>query len=457
LDSLIARGHITPEGKAAFIAATDPFHDLGIPDLKGWPDLETAPSVVRVVKRSINVKSVEDGGAILIYTLPMIDASINHRATRRNCIIDSITTGVGNDVFVCPLLVNTYNSANANNMGPVNYTSSWPLDIDEGYLTNPTRIIGMGFEVRDVTAEVFKQGTITVFQTTQSQDVLSTYNFRSMVVDGVSYQQTVQTGRPLLAPPTSTYQALLYPGTRQWEAKNGAYCVIPFSSKDNIARAPEYTMPVFRPAGITDEVGQLNTGTIFTGPYASGSPPNDSFVFEPHCYAPMHSKGVMITGLNSNSTFQINLNIFLETFPNIQNDALLTLASSSAPYDPIALEMISYTSKNMPVGVPVDQNSMGDFFAELVANVAPLVGGIASTFFPEFAPLIAPVAAGAANIAKKSISDRAQRKAAAAEKRQKGRAAAAKVKTPPPVNPNVQLTRAQKKREQQLRIKEARM
>lgn len=460
LDAFVSRGALSPQGKAAFIAATDPFHDLGIPNLAGWPDLETAPSVVRCIKRSLNIRAPDNAGSILIHSLPVLDSSVNHRAVRRNCVIDSVTTGIGNDIYVTPLLVNSYLATNANNMQCDNFQISQILDIADEYLTNPSRIIGMGFEVRDVTAPLYQQGTLTAFQVAQSQDILSTYNFRTMTVAGVTYASTVQTGRPLVGPPTNPANALLYPGTVQWEAKEGAYSVIPFSAKDNIARAPEYTMPVYRPGGELDECNVLNTTTIWTGPYASGSVNGDNFVFEPHSYAPMHSKGVMLTGLSSQSTFQINLIVYLETFPNRADDPLLTLAAPSACYDPIALEMISAASKELPVAVPVNQNNAGDFFAEVVAKVAPIIGTIASAMFPTFSPLIAGLATGASGIANKYLSDKAMEKEKKKVRRERSNN---KTELPPrgklppgPVNPNTRLSKAQKTRATNLRIKEER-
>lgn len=409
LERLVLDGHLSPEGRAAFIAATDPFHDTGITDLCGWPDLDTRPSVIRCVKKGL-VISAAGLGSLHCYTLPVINTSICRGTNaRRNCVIDAINPTT---TYCAPFVLNGYAPANQDNMTPSNYFSSQILDIDSSYLQNPTRVLGYGFEIRDVTAEIYKQGVITTYCVPQSQDQINTLTVRAQTIDGIAYIQSTCDGRIFQPFPHNLASALLYEGTRQWEAAQGCYAVIPFSAKDNIPRSPEYVIPVLRNNDdANDYVGSLNTGTLYIGPWAGGSVNGDNLVFQPAMFTPMHSKGAILTGLNPNSTFQINVIWYLESFPNRVTDPLMTLARPSAPYDPIALEMIARTMKDMPVAVPVAENGLGDFFLELVDKISPVVGGLASAFFPEFAPMIMPVAGGMSAMARRAKSNKAVKRA----------------------------------------------
>jgi len=408
LERFVLEGKLSPEGRAAFIAATDPFHDTGITDLCGWPDLETRPSVVRCVKKSTNV-SARGMTAIHCYTYPVINASVCRACNRRNGVVDSVNPGFA---YCSPFVINSYAGVDVDNMTPGNYAASLSLALDPSYLQNPTRVLGFGFEIRDVTADLYKQGTITTYCVPQSQDQDNQFTFREQNIDGTKYILTPTQGRLFQPFPHNVESALLYEGSRQWEAREGCYSVIPFSAKDNVARAPEYTTPFLRNNDdANDYVDSLNTGTLYFGPYAAGSVDGDNIIFQPGMYTPMHSKGAILTGINDNCNYQINVVWFLETFPNRVTDPLMTLARPSATYDPVALEMIAVTMKSMPVSVPVAENGLGDFFLEIVDKIAPVVGGLASAFFPEFAPIIMPMAGGAAALARKAKANKASKRA----------------------------------------------
>lgn len=409
---------LTECGRAAFIAATDPFHDNPIEGLRGWPDLETAPSVIRLIKRSVTVQSPEAGGSIQLFTYPVLNTSVLNKSLRRNCIIDQVNQGVQDLASIAPVVIHGYTAVNSNNMGLGNYDSENILGIDDIYLTSPSRIIGFGVECRDVTAQLYKQGLCTVFQVPQTMDEISLFEFKAMTLSsGLTKIPTCQTGKVFCPQVQSVAQALLYEGSRQWEAKEGAYVVVPFGAKDNIACPPEYTMPVLRAAAADlDSTGTLNITSLYTGPFASGGASGDNFVFLAQTFAPMHSKGIILSGLAEQSTFQFNINIFVETFPRTADDPLVTLARPSCEHDPAALMAISETMKTIPVGVPVSENGLGDFFLDVVENLAPALGGMASVAFPEFSPFIlgaTKIATDWAGAAKKSKKKKQNSKAVA--------------------------------------------
>jgi len=377
---------------AAFLAAVDPFHDRPIEQLEGWPDLETAPSVVRRINGSFTVRAVEDGGSMLIMTYPILNELILHSISRKNAVVTLLNNGVSTNTTLAPGVI--YNYTAAQSAATLQLTGAGSpvagdFFVDPDYFEDgPVRCIGYGVEVHDVTAELYKQGTLTVFEVPQAVGERENVVVRAQTIGGVAYIQTNVDAVPINKFPDTLNQMLLYPTTRQWEAKDGAYVVVPFTGQPNYPGEAEYRTPyMYGSTASTDTPNSLNTSSKFLGTYASGSVNGDNLEFLANSYAPMHSKGIYLSGLNANSTFTINFRLYLESFPQCDS-TLVTLARPSAKHDPVALAMISAAVKKLPVGVMVGDNPDGEWFWDALQAALPFIGGAASVFFPEFSPLI---------------------------------------------------------------------
>lgn len=400
LNRLVQSGKLSKSGVAAFLAAVDPYHDEQIEGLCGWPDLEVAPSVVRCIPFSQTVKALEDGAAIVVMTHPIMNPRVMNAITRRNGIVDTVSDQVSTNSSIAPAVVYQYTKAQWDSGSLPLYAATSPIlatfaprstDLNDG----PTRCIGFGVEVHDVTAEIYKQGTITVAEIPQSLDEREVFTIRAQTVNSNPYAQTTTEVVPIERSPISLANAMLYPSTVQWAAKEGCYAVIPFTGQPNTPVVAEYRTPTQNVTAVTnDRVDTLNTGPRVLGAYATGSPSGDNFVFQPNMYSPQHSKAILISGLNANSTFTINMRYYLETFPISASD-LSTLARPSAKYDSAALQLISAAMKKLPVAVPVGDNPDGEWFWDTLQAALPYIGGFGATMFPEFSPLIAAGTAAA--------------------------------------------------------------
>lgn len=414
LGAAVNRGLLTENGEAAVIAALDPFHDTRIKHQRGWPDLETAPSVNRCIRQSFTVKSNADGDNIMIYTWPILNKNFTERTARRNAVIDLITPGVSTNFEVGGVTVRHF--PDLTDMTLTAGTHAWTSGLDAEYLDDVCRLTGMGVEVTDVTAEIYKQGTLTAFQMPQSTAEPQTFFVRDVAVtldapaqNGIQRvlapaplaphpQPTPVQAYPLKKWPSQFSTIMQLEGTRQWGAKDGCYVVVPFHGRDNFAGQPVYDVPAIYvdSAQAQEEVGGLNTAPFNIGQYAEPIIDQDALVFLANKFAPTHSKGILLSGLNANSTFTINVVYFIESFPDPADMSLITLAQPSASLDEVALEMISRGTQSLPIAVPVDENGLGDWFAEVVAEVAPWIGAAAGGL--GFAPgaLAAEAAATAA-------------------------------------------------------------
>lgn len=396
LDGMEKRGSITPTGKAAVIAALDPFHDERIPDLEGWPDLKVDPSVVRTVKRSITLEPLEEGGAIMVSTLPLINPLpfyLGTRAKYGNNYIDTFAAGLPMPA-IGGTYVQLYKKSEADNGQMFNVTpgsgTTFNLAPDNDYLTSECRVIGWAFEVHNVTPELYRGGTVSVAEIPQPALETSSWILGGNML-GLGSLETSFEGIWMHGHPISLSELMLTPGARQWDAAKGVYAVVPFQGRDNSATFPQYVQPLLGYKADSDAVGigtpPPNTTELGVGAFQYLNK-GISAVSSSNRFAPFNSKIALFTGLPEATKLTINVIYYIETFPGVKNP-LVTLASPSAEFDPVALEMISHGTRKLPVAVPVSMNGLGDWFAEVVSDIAPIASGIATlTGNPWAVPMI---------------------------------------------------------------------
>jgi hypothetical protein len=372
LERLVNQGKLTENGKAAFIAAVDPYHDMQIDHLRGWPDYETQPSVIRTVKSSLTVASAGEGSSIVIQTWPVLDPVTYNLATRSNNVVSAITPGASTDAFTAPVVVERFLGGDFQIASRVDTADISP---ENSFFDSNTRLIGMGVEVHDVSAEIYKQGTLTVTQFPQSQKMDNTINIAAITVSGVGHGTTTLATRQVNRHTTSLEAAMLFEGTRQWDCAQGCYAVVPFASSENPPVAPEYCQPLYFPYPTTDQTGAANT-LAFRLPANTANASTFPMQYNCHRWAPVHSKCIFLTGLNEKSTFTINTIMYLETFPDLSvaGTPLVTLARPSCPYDGLALKMISCAMQDLPIAVPVADNNMGDWILDAIDILLPIAG-----------------------------------------------------------------------------------
>jgi len=102
-----------------------------------------------------------------------------------------------------------------------------------------------------------------------------------------------------------------------------------------------------------------------------------AWVAPPAMTYPLHMGGAIFTGLSDTTTLTLNVNTFHESFPSPAENDILVLATPSATYDPVALEMFSHSLSSMPVGVPASENGLGDWFLGAVADAAEFLAPLA--------------------------------------------------------------------------------
>jgi len=467
----------SPDANAWLKAAIDPFHDQPL-KLAGYPDSETAPVVVQSVTQTLAVTKPGVVGATdtwdcHIFSLPYACVETNYPGTFFDAA--RITDGYydaeqllgANTIGSAPITPTTshlnfatnpeasYIQKNPYTMSLLNVhagkrdfrsipdglqtTGFVGTDFDQISITLPPtatagrrRLIAQGFEVTNVTPDIYKSGTVTAYRVPQSRSefhgVSSDMQILSAPVGTPPKQKS-----PLVAndytgwssglhprmfdkfslPPADISAAMSYSGSLQWAAKDGAYVVCRLSDIENPMRENERKTVMFA----ANDQSTLPTNTqallplvedcrvMYSHTQQAGSTADDRANFTYHersapggVYTPFDTSGVFLTGLSPQTVLTITYKQFWEIAPRVNDKATSALVYTTQPsayHDPEALEAYSRIASLLPVAVPVRENALGDWFRRALSVGAAVVPHIA-----HIAPLISAINPAWGNVAR---------------------------------------------------------
>lgn len=407
LDAALENGRLTKDGYDWLVRALDPFHDT--PHRPGgFPDLTSEGTVVQEVKRSVSISkpsAITGNWDLHIFSMPDLFSDANAQAAG---IEDSLLMGAAqfllrgdNGLSTDILTVKTASNTNGSYMiplsglcyvavpagsptvptytvplgtaGAANTFAYGSVDVSQ-YVSGKGRKIGAGFEVVNTTATIQKQGLITVYRLPQErQEGMFKFLNTEASSDAIAVPFPCIQGA---LPPANSSDALLLPGSKQWAAELGAYCVETMASSTNPLKAVDCRARVYMDS---------------PGTYASGGQPQVLACYSPSSYytatlengdsvraqdSPFHTSGCYLTGLSADTTIQLNYILLYEAVPG-QKSPLVTLAQPSPALDSTALELYSKLVRELPPGVPRSMNDDGSWFENLMSGVskaAPIVG-----------------------------------------------------------------------------------
>jgi hypothetical protein len=255
------------------------------------------------------------------------------------------------------------------------------------YISGNARVIGMGFEVVNTTSALNRQGQCTSYRM-PTQWTLDTINNAGTTT--VPLILPMQVNR---CPPANLAAATLLAGSRTWAAEEGAYVVARQNGIENpLGQPSHFVNSLF----VSDQTIGLSTTLQTNITYASNglwSGPTFSDIWLPY-----DTSGIHLTGLSYTTTLTVNVRWLIERMPSYVETDLVVLATPSANYDPLALELYTKCMADMPPGVMLKENPLGEWFRSALSKVAdwaPKIGGALSTVIPG-AGLIGNVVGGAA-------------------------------------------------------------
>jgi hypothetical protein len=238
-----------------------------------------------------------------------------------------------------------------------------------------SRIISGGFEVANTTSELYKQGAVTTYCAPTFPQRVEYVAFDS----GTGIVSRTGSANHFAMPPCTVQQAQLYSGSRVWEAAEGCYVPFRFHSMDvpptTYQSVPFILDNVTPGTALTwDNMCSADLVTPVVPGTTSGLVSNVSI--GPVKYNTMHNQGAYFTGLSEQTSLTVVLHLDLEVFPS-SDSTLISLATPSASYDPVALDLAAKTQTMLPVAVMRRDNDAGDWFRKIM-KVVSTVSGYAS-------------------------------------------------------------------------------
>jgi len=389
LQKLVGSRVITPSGADWAVVAADPFHDVELPNLCGYPDTQVGQSVVLKVPYQMTLSAPAGIGAsdtwqFMLSTLPWTAGDVgpgpiwtDYKLTGNFLEFDP---GPLNSATRLPP-VSIYAGPSGTSLGPFQLSvagnaAPQGLALDNSFAKGSHRVIGWGVEVYDTTAVISRQGTCTVWkQNTNTQDK-STFFYANP--SGTIKNWGATSGILINRPPETIAEANLLAGTRSWKSEEGCYLVCTQNQEQLLAKQPNDTQPVMLSGDVSPGLrgpipARALSGTVSTAPMGEDGIFYPSMVWN---MIPYHMSGCFFTGLSATSTFLIRTIFYVERFPTPDEKDIVLLTKPSACHDPVALEIYDRMLKEMPVGVPVAENGLGEWFYDAIKAVMPTIAKI---------------------------------------------------------------------------------
>lgn len=407
MDDLCKHRLITPEACDWVKSALDPFHDLQLEHLRGYPDVSTEPTVVVKVRQAVTVSrpvGLDPGETwdCHIVTSP-IDFSPSDRSAVRSARVtpfgDSTrptTNGVAGLVTPSspsPLLgrmdgllissVPSTSAAGANMTYTPNHCLEEPgggyelqqinlddyLDFDSTDL-GVYRLLYSGFEVVNTTAQIYKQGAVTVYEYGNSFEVGA--SMPEVSTGGELQMPISQPTNYFRCPPNTLAEAKIMPGSHSWAAQDGCYNTAKFQSDNKfqaMTRRPwamcQNNLTAPSGGGYMDQTNGSFISDVslsFNNTTTVGAPGQVGLFGGPMHFSQMNTTGAYFTGLSEQTTLFVTWRVAIERLPSANKPAFLALAQPSATYDPNALVLYNMIANVLPPGCPQGYNDMGKWF-----------------------------------------------------------------------------------------------
>jgi len=387
---------------AALKVAFDPCHDTPI-DFRGKPTVNTQ-----------NVFCWNDVGSVAV-NIGTSDVTLDNTQPFSVCIS---TYPIGQPAILVP--ATTYgNIAGVSDlqpqvlMSPVTITYSQGVSFPNfpllngnpgavsGLSPNPnlcnekTDVCGWGVEVVNVTPMLNIGGTLTTASIPQF-DQVDHFAQVMCVADGPVAGEIFGPFevRPIACCPTDEASLLQFQGSKQWNAKEGAYCPVPINWVD-------YTESPF-PCGPIALVSSMPTQGFVTQPCFLPSRANVSIgatnvIVQPRAYSFLNcdSQCIMLTGLDPKTELTVRFKFWGMTEPK-SNVVQLRAAKPPVPWDDEFLKFATMMKRTAPTSTYFTDNPSGEWWKKLLGTAAELAPSILSMIPHPAARALAPVAQMAA-------------------------------------------------------------
>jgi len=356
LNEMVASRKLSVTGRDWLTLALDPFHDYNH-QIAGYPDADGSQTVVACYEYQSQISApngVAGNWDAHVLTTPLAVQEALYEGTLNAGWSTFARTMDARQTVAGPLTV--YSNATGGALVPTSAAGSpmsiaLPLGAQATDLAfGMTRIIGLGFEIHNTTAEMYKQGSLTAYRMPNqpTDEQLTVSNFDGSIV-------SPYVAKLFRTPPASPQEALALKGSVSWSAADGCYAVSTLSS-------------IVNPIRNFGSIGYIATGNAAgaagvaqAGPWvtvaANAAPAATLITPQLRKFTNFDTTGVFLTGLSNQTTFKVVLKVYVERAPTQTEPSLAVVATPSAPYDLAALELYSHCVSSLPVAAKVGENA----------------------------------------------------------------------------------------------------
>lgn len=459
LDALCKERLITHEGCDWVKSALDPFHDFQLDNFRGYPDISTEPTVVVKVRQSktISAPSGLAEGATWDCHFALSPVDYAQPGVGIESTIRGVRTepGRGEHAGAVKYVSPTHGGSIVTSRMDGLMINSVPSDGPEG--TNMTftpghcgttddryqlqgihlddfvefdstdlgvyRLVYSGFEVVNTTAQIAKQGAVTVYEYGNSYEMAAKHEESTIISTPNTWFR---------CPPNTLAEAKIMPGAHTWAAQDGCYNTAKFQTDNPFQSATQRNFTFSQNNDTAPgESGYLTASPSDTsksyGSFASNNsalaPSGETPVPTTH-FSRMNTTGAYFTGLSSTTTLFVTWRVGLERLPAANKPMFLALAQPSAAFDPNALVLYNLVANALPPGCPQGYNDAGKWFAWIaekaksaIPSVYPIVRTAAMLAGVMGRPLIGGALGALAGSMKPIAEDQAARRLQSAARR----------------------------------------
>lgn len=437
----------------ALINVVDPFHDETV-NPTPLPTIDGESVVAQMLTHSKNISAppgTVGNWSCVIFTTPLDVAHQMNlcRGTSNGTTNLTVPALGGASVLAVPTGLVGYQVSNGTlNVGPVNVWSYntdvselvmgpsglWTATPNDSWadtvLSAPDssvsyRVTGGGIEIHNTTAELYKQGTLTVCRTTnRKQEVQHVYSGAdagsndSLIDNGFanSWYGVAPVDYTIFQLPPANLEDALLQGAHQWEAKEGVMSVSVVDNNHNhfTSQAPRLyaldtnmflntAVAASSAVPMTPQVTTCIADAAFSGT-SLGTDAGIKWLYAKPNFSQNHETprdiiAIYLTGLSLQTTFTLTTKYSVEIKPRIFDSAYsITVPMRKSPplYRPNTELVEAHMLHSLPPGVPVRMNPSGEAWADIISGL----GDLAAIIGPIAGPSGAFVGAGAKAVSK---------------------------------------------------------
>lgn len=382
LNQLCDSRHLTEAGCTFLKQYVDPHHDLELAHV-GYPDSRGGKSVIVHAKQSMTLSkpaSVTTSNWDCNLSMgPIIYYPGDNQGTR--CIVGNFpATGNGSGCFdvtntgafrLDGLIAwsanegaNTYDPSEPS-AATANLTLDDYLASSNAFDMREARVVSRGFEVANATATIDKQGSVICYEVAQSA-----LNKHSLVASRADAVANVSSSVVARTPPQTVSEAA-QAGGPFWPAEDGAMVSNRLASGENPVEFLTRTPFVWCSNTGTNDSSSMASLDFQQDMHADDNVENSKNL-APCLIGNFNTNGAYFTGLSAETTLTVVLHTVVELFPAPYDNAYLSMARTRPMSDPNAINLALQTLKELPFGVPRDENDLGKWFKRAMSTVAKI-------------------------------------------------------------------------------------